>query len=112
MRISDWSSDVCASDLARRGGARKRKADLAPRRDGKVGDDAVGKLPRGTRPARRQIEQAQARDAIFVEDVDEEASGRVDAEILDAPVCFRRSEERRVGHEWVRTCRYRWTQVH
>src|SRR3546814_17084618 len=30
MRISDWSSDVCSSDLAERG--RRRRADRDPRR--------------------------------------------------------------------------------
>src|SRR3546814_19543152 len=30
----------------------------------------------------------------------------------DAPILFVRSDERRVGKEWVRKCRYRWSPVH
>src|SRR3546814_20761386 len=40
MRISDWSSDVCSSDLARggRGGARDRQSPFLPtRRSGRRG---------------------------------------------------------------------------
>src|SRR3546814_5666907 len=34
MRISDWSSDVCSSDLAGEAGKRRRRRNPADRRDG------------------------------------------------------------------------------
>src|SRR3546814_12584145 len=89
MRISDWSSDVCSSDLA--------DASLWLWRLQRVDDprllaDAarLGRQGRHTRdrePARRRrIWQGVAR--------------------------CRRSEERRVGKECVSTCRSRWSPSH
>src|SRR3546814_14769354 len=40
MRISDWSSDVCSSDLAR-GNARLSRGDDLPRRDFPLGPDVA-----------------------------------------------------------------------
>src|SRR3546814_3570019 len=34
MRISDWSSDVCSSDLPRRGRSRRRRSTGSASRDG------------------------------------------------------------------------------
>src|SRR3546814_4672170 len=50
MRISDWSSDVCSSDLAAgglRGGVQLTAAGVRPRcgRDGRVGRDVGGLSP-------------------------------------------------------------------
>src|SRR3546814_1882335 len=85
MRISDWSSDVCSSDLphaCHTGGERRvgkfavPRASLASQPDEPVGAASAASflLP----PLRRQ--------------------GRVGE----------RSEERRVGKECVSTCRSRW----
>src|SRR3546814_1504001 len=79
MRISDWSSDVCSSDL-RRSQAHPRRADAL------AGALVVvhGGVGRFEQPARvdrrRRRHQADAR-----------------------------SEERRVGKECVSTCRSRWS---
>src|SRR3546814_9751437 len=85
MRISDWSSDVCSSDLGNRTGDRSRqaggKSGSSRNRGGKA--DGVG---------RRSVRPAGARDALSLE-------GKRDA---------RRSEERRGGEECVSTCRSRW----
>src|SRR3546814_3955974 len=83
MRISDWSSDVCSSDLQ----VRLPSDDglEVERLTGVVED--VGLLRRGT--------QAAARPE--VEDVGDVAD---------------RSEERRVGKECVSTCRSRWSPYH
>src|SRR3546814_20581622 len=56
MRISDWSSDVCSSDLTRRqgaGAARRRRAQVrAARRGGRPGPgtaEAADRRPHGSR---------------------------------------------------------------
>src|SRR3546814_15667646 len=41
MRISDWSSDVCSSDLQREHGDERRLADFRPRRSGLVDEIAL-----------------------------------------------------------------------
>src|SRR3546814_19398233 len=96
MRISDWSSDVCSSDLeefiAR--GAIKRNAgparprgivDLAGGDDVELGQPAGIGFGRGElRPVGRQA------DAIGV-------------------VARKRSDERRVGNKGASTCRTRWS---
>src|SRR3546814_12657239 len=40
------------------------------------------------------------------------AAGRLYEEAVDAYAARHRSEERRVGKEWVSTCRYRWSPYH
>src|SRR3546814_10881558 len=93
MRISDWSSDVCSSDLAAdRGdvladGGRPGEADLV---DAFVADEELGF------------------GAVRHHHVDD--AGRQADLLADLPEQHRRSEERRVGKECVRTCRSRWSQ--
>src|SRR3546814_15450083 len=97
MRISDWSSDVCSSDLL------DHLAGHHP-----VGQVAlVGDLHRAED---RQIDVAAA----------DHSEGVVAAEIA-GPLARsdgllagvdQRSEERRVGKECVITCRFRWSPYH
>src|SRR3546814_14822382 len=100
MRISDWSSDVCSSDLF--GVAAAIGDILAP--SGFIGlqiDAAAG-------PPLRQI--GRERRKIFVEII-----GTIIRVILLDEVAhfgFDRSEERRVGKECVSTCRSRWSLYH
>src|SRR3546814_4376091 len=85
VRISDWSSDVCSSDL---------DVGLGARLDGGIDPVAgagVEQLAENRRPYAIGPEVA-------AEDVD------VDLEA--------RSEERRVGKECVSTCRSRWSPYH
>src|SRR3546814_7518660 len=97
MRISDWSSDVCSSDLDAAGqfpappdrplwrqdaGTR---AGLSRSLDGGVPQEPAGR-PLGVR-GRARIEQS---------------ARRTDA----------RSEERRVGKECVSPCKSRWSPYH
>src|SRR3546814_2210508 len=86
MRISDWSSDVCSSDL---------------RTVGKGDDDDVSPpvaFQHGLGPAVDDVAPAEGRQ------------GGIDLlQILDDG---RRSEERRVGKECVSTGRYRWSPYH
>src|SRR3546814_7161085 len=83
MRISDWSSDVCSSDL--------RLPAPGPADDGSNG--------RSSGPAPGLRDRGADRYPA--------PSGRGAADGARA-----RSEERRVGKECVSTCRSRWTPYH
>src|SRR3546814_16453064 len=101
MRISDWSSDVCSSDLD---GDRIEQIAVAVEIDAGIGLAADIAEQRGTADVA----------AIFV------AGGRAAAVRLHILVAridrqdetVGRSEERRVGKECVSTCRYRWSPSH
>src|SRR3546814_15075989 len=98
MRISDWSSDVCSSDLEITGavlsvGARETLAESAD-------TELV--------PADRAI--ARTGDVVYMTDPlarPDVLPGR--SYKLRWP---ERSEERRVGKECVSTCRSRWSPYH
>src|SRR3546814_16495430 len=94
MRISDWSSDVCSSDL---------KTLIGPR----------------LRQLRREHRQTQAEMAAtlgvstayvnLLEDNQRSLSVQMLMALSDAYGVDWRSEERRVGNECVSTCRSRWS---
>src|SRR3546814_1008804 len=83
MRISDWSSDVCSSDLMHVGRARITLDELELRPQ---------QIVEKGRKALRRVGAVAADDELALEDV--------------------RSEERRVGKECVSTCRSRWSPYH
>src|SRR3546814_5860169 len=85
MRISDWSSDVCSSDLL----FENRQHRLA--RDRGPAAEHHRNLVLGDQFARLFGEQRPV-------------GGRIDHD--------GRSEERRVGKECVSTCRSRWSRYH
>src|SRR3546814_14676022 len=89
MRISDWSSDVCSSDLL---GSGAREMGLRPSIFVDAGalwstnrPPLVDRTTATVRPILNSAGQFQCRDAS-------------------------RLEERRVGKEFVSTCRSRWSQ--
>src|SRR3546814_1458817 len=82
MRISDWSSDVCSSDLS----------------------TAPGALPREEPNSRRIWAILSARRS--------PKSARSNRCWLTKRRSGPRSEERRVGKECVSTCRSRWSPEH
>src|SRR3546814_11497778 len=91
MRISDWSSDVCSSDLAgphRTGGARAAEAQRRMAGEGYFASRCKGAEPRRKIAARQAIARPARAAAVALQ-------RRPEA----------RSEERRVGKECVRTCR-------
>src|SRR3546814_12924568 len=90
MRISDWSSDVCSSDLLAYGPP-LRTRDTLP-------TDVPAALATSRIVGRRVIQLAFS-------------TITADRPSLDARPAMR-SEERRVGKECVSTCRYRWSQSH
>src|SRR3546814_3625171 len=88
MRISDWSSDVCSSDLGPEVAA---LVDPQPGGEGAQRHDALD----------AEVQHAGAL-------ADELAEGAEDERRRHA----HRSEERRVGKECVSTCRSRWAPYH
>src|SRR3546814_11054001 len=100
MRISDWSSDVCSSDLecAARLSHRKllRRRGLCPR----------CRLRLGSRSrSGKEISMKRLHVHVGVENLDQ-SIGFYSTLFGAEPA---RSEERRVGKECVSTCRSRWS---
>src|SRR3546814_20649561 len=87
MRISDWSSDVCSSDLP----------EFSAMLDSAIAGGNDGEIDTVVKYAGRRAPWAQ--DAM---------KKRVNAWRTDRRL---RSEERRVGKEGVSKCRYRWSPV-
>src|SRR3546814_12249249 len=85
LRMSDWSSDVCASDLA-------------------MADEERGRLMGAPQMVRRGDEIGDVGGEMGVGEL--ALAGAKAGEIAA------RSEERRVGKECVRTCRFRRSQYH
>src|SRR3546814_3189361 len=83
MRISDWSSDVCSSDLIRRAFLRGDWPDATAHQ---------------IREAYRELSNR---------------SGAADTDVaVRSSATAERSEERLVGKEGVSTCRSRWSPCH
>src|SRR3546814_15343361 len=94
MRISDWSSDVCSSDL------HARRIISYPVRRVLVGPDI------GAGEAALRAMALQAGNGGGLPPI-------VEAHAVDDGAIFhQRSEERRVGKECVSTCRSRWSPYH
>src|SRR3546814_11680317 len=120
MRISDWSSDVCSSDLE------ERQCGAGRQPGGRCGDIGAGVSPRrrlhsrGTFDGCDEIEEASVVsgelvvpgcDASEVFDLVEEAFDEITFFVemgVEAAPLRGRSEERRVGKECVSTSRSRW----
>src|SRR3546814_12642023 len=121
MRISDWSSDVCSSDLpgfcGGRGGSMHMRWDEA----GVLGTNAIvgGNLPQavGYAFADRLRRTGHVTVCFFGDGALQNGAAYESmnlAALYDLPVVFfiennLRSEERRVGKEGVSTCRSRWS---
>src|SRR3546814_9790849 len=103
MRISDWSSDVCSSDLGLdRIGGEGASDRVARQRSGQAGQGCVG----------GRSERAAATVAFWQITTD---GVKKCVSICSISICRRkilRSEERRVGKECVSTCRSRWSPYH
>src|SRR3546814_16426248 len=94
MRISDWSSDVCSSDL------------IYPVEGLQVHGDVEGQAMEAAAVAHADAERGN------LGAVDVDAGRAWLARALDVPFGQCRSEERRVGKECVSTCRARWSPEH
>src|SRR3546814_7332462 len=87
MRISDWGSDVCASDLM---------SAWLSRLQGRLNATGLG------RPRYRLEARAPVNDQPGALSVNKSHNGLESTQVL-------RSDERRVGKECVSTCRSRWS---
>src|SRR3546814_19805177 len=115
MRISDWSSDVCSSDLV------TFADELAPSAQAALARQVPGQG--GLKLYQFGLNRADIRD---VGCPDHQASAPIELRWLDirrgltaledrqpaVPNSGRRLEERRVGKECVSTCRSRWSPYH
>src|SRR3546814_15465983 len=99
MRISDWSSDVCSSDLSmdEAGRAEKAKAEWG-----------LDNLTIGF-----GLSETKAREwGLYISESIADKEPRRFNEPGQFVVRPDRSEERRVGKEGVSTCRSRWSPIH
>src|SRR3546814_6551047 len=106
LRISDWSSDVCSSDLL--GGL--VASDVAEAHEvQRVGchhlEQWVGRDPLGERLRQLDVVSHDATQSLGPVAADHEPE-------LQGAEAAARSEERRVGKECVSTCRSRWSPYH
>src|SRR3546814_16588419 len=109
MRISDWSSDVCSSDLTvggelAAGTERVAIAALAAT----AGDGAALAASANTCAIKRAGEPNVSNKARRGIEIDHFLSSAATASVS----ARERSEERRVGKECVSTCRSRWVSFH
>src|SRR3546814_12593575 len=96
MRISDWSSDVCSSDLET---SERGQLEL---------DQRDEKLDRQYEETQDDGEPRKKHHHDGVDVHEDFGEARHVADLL----LNRRSEERRVGKECVSTCRSRWSPYH
>src|SRR3546814_18678617 len=124
MRISDWSSDVCSSDLLDRGAG-----EVALPRRGALADEARGMRGRGQQTgdgkrtgARHDIASAKDHrgNSLIVWEQRSRSAGcgepimslSLHGRRLHPGAAVDRTEERREGTECVSTCRSRWSPDH
>src|SRR3546814_12872638 len=100
MRISDWSSDVCSSDLF--DGIEASPDRLLGDVNARIVDLSV--VPSG--PSDAEISRRSAWSERLLVALPQ------DHDLLVTERIHWRSEERRVGKECVRTCRSRWSPTH
>src|SRR3546814_2124932 len=118
MRISDWSSDVCSSDLAVLGGVHVERGDeldvtdvVAAEHDVHEAGHAIARI--GVLVVAEALNQGAGAVA-------HACDGKADSgghccsswERAWLRSDSMRSEERRVGKECVSTCRSRWSPYH
>src|SRR3546814_11305794 len=106
MRISDWSSDVCSSDLILDEFARLGRASVLASAFSYVAGYGIRLLP--------VIQSRSQLRGVYGEHLADEIVANCGVEVAFTPKELRvaRSEERRVGKECVSTCRYRWSPYH
>src|SRR3546814_17548684 len=100
MRISDWSSDVCSSDLVERG--RTGRGPL---------DSGIAWRPLAVEASRSPTFSAHVNLSLTPRGYAAHMVGDMES-VMSTQFFYRdgRSEERSVGKECVSTCRYRWTR--
>src|SRR3546814_11612771 len=112
MRISDWSSDVCSSDLAGETGI-EAAAQFQQRGDAAV--DAARALARGQR-AGQHLQQGRLARAVAADDahglalphLQVDPAPRPELAVVAPPVAHHSTAGRHGGEECAATGRYRW----
>src|SRR3546814_13520581 len=101
MRISDWSSDVCSSDLLEQ--SVEETLEIGRRADVPVviSHHKASGTPNHGKVAKTLLRIAEAAK-----------QQRVSLDVYPYAASSTRSEERRVGNECVSTCRSRWSPYH
>src|SRR3546814_15070490 len=105
MRISDWSSDVCSSDLALERPAQGKALGEQPgdiMAQHQLVDRLILKAPPDEDHPRAAEELPHHREVEI---------GAAEA-VEHREIVLIRSEERSVGKECVSTCRSRWSTIH
>src|SRR3546814_12089192 len=114
MRISDWSSDVCSSDLL----TGKYQPGKAPPKGSRAGRKDRRMLESEFRPESLAIAQkikahAEAKGMTAADfAINWVLANPIVTAVLAGPRTLDRSEERRVGKECVSKCRSRWSPYH
>src|SRR3546814_11085082 len=116
MRISDWSSDVCSSDLAtvllhRTDDDRAQLAIDRYRRDDRRRWKAAPDKNTGAIASANLIRADATRGIEQVDEVTTRLAKRIRPDVV-VRGGWTSSEERRVGKECVSTCRYRGSPDH
>src|SRR3546814_13332066 len=112
MRISDWSSDVCSSDLERQNFLRKRGFSK-----GETEKIIATVLQEEGHPPSSIFDFVQGINAVARHRPHQDARLELEGKGAKLLASVRwsgvdRSEERRVGKECVSTCRSRWSPYH
>src|SRR3546814_14339661 len=98
MRISDWSSDVCSSDLVMGFSINVLSMFAMVLAIGILVDDAIVVV--------ENVERIMVEEGISPKEATKKAMPQISGAVVG------RSEERRVGKECVSTCRSRWSPYH
>src|SRR3546814_14792092 len=112
MRISDWSADVCSSDLSEGSRVNGHHAES-------IQDDRLSRLDRRSLSADQAVEGPSLRILrteelqllVLLRLARAAGSGQPAADRLLAGAALPRSEVRRFGKECVSTCSFRWSPV-
>src|SRR3546814_14030887 len=119
MRISDWSSDVCSSDLAVHGFADFGRTQHWGNFSGSNEDGRQDERPGCGQGSQEEVGEESREEGRRQEGASKEScqesreegagqEGRCEERRREVG----RSEERRVGKECVSTCRSRWSPCH
>src|SRR3546814_11357828 len=116
MRISDWSSDVCSSDLLLEAewGITSNEPDQVALQQA-IEKAVYGLVMEGVELDLWQFNNMKAASpmlAYYRKERDGQYEARDIQEAVEKAGSLSRSEERRVGTECVSTCRSRWSQIH
>src|SRR3546814_16755620 len=121
MRISDWSADVCSSDLLAATIVRSTQQNGAVFVEQRRVDLRLGAADQRRRAHLLAVQADVGDRSVVIGEVPLRAEPEVQRMLgveFDAPrprrraVLLRSSEARRGGKEWARPCRYGWCRSH